>query len=183
MTLLIIADDEGLLHKLPFAPADVLVSCGDLPDDIVLKAAGRCGCRHILAVKGNHDGSAAFPDRIVDLHLRSQEIEGIRFGGFGGSWKYKPRGHHLYDQLEVHEALADFPAVDVFVAHNSPRLIHDREDGIHLGFEAFTNYVERARPRLLLHGHQHVNAESTLLFTRVVGTYGPRYVEVFPRAR
>jgi hypothetical protein len=32
----VIADDESLLHRLPDARAEVLVSCGDLPDDIIL---------------------------------------------------------------------------------------------------------------------------------------------------
>ena len=66
MTALVIADDEGLLHKLPPVHADVLISCGDLPDQTILLAAQRSRGRHILAVKGNHDSSAPFPPPIVD---------------------------------------------------------------------------------------------------------------------
>jgi uncharacterized protein len=178
MTILVIADDEAVLHRLPDAPAEVLVSCGDLPDGIILRAAERCRCRHVLAVKGNHDGSGAFPEWIVDLHLRTLTVRGITFGGFGGAWKYKPRGHHLFDQGEVETALATFPRVDVFVGHNSPRLIHERGDEVHTGFSAFHGYILRARPRWMLHGHQHVQTESTVGTTRVVGTYGHRYLVV-----
>ena len=58
-------------------------------------------------------------------------------GGFQDSWRYKPRGHYLYEQSEVEYLLTSFPPVDVFVAHNSPRYIHDRDDNVHFGFEAF----------------------------------------------
>ena len=40
--------------------------------------------------------------------------------------------------------MASFPPVDVFVAHNSPRHVHDRDDDVHFGFEAFVRYLERA---------------------------------------
>jgi Icc-related predicted phosphoesterase len=178
MTLLVIADDEELLQKLPDASADVLISCGDLPDQTILLAAQRCRCQHILAVKGNHDSSAGFPEPIVDLHMRMHTIRGITFGGFCGAWKYKPRGNYLFEQAEVDAELSAFPNVDVFVTHNSPRLIHDREDDVHIGFGAFNTYTARCYPRFLLHGHQHVNGESPLGSTRVIGTYGYRYLVV-----
>jgi uncharacterized protein len=178
MTLLVIADDEGLLNGLPEVHADVLVSCGDLPDQTIVRAAQRCHCHHTLAVKGNHDSSASFAAPIVDLHLRSQAIEGITFGGFCGAWKYKPRGNYLFEQPEVERALAKFPRVDVFVAHNSPRLIHDRDDEVHLGFTAFNSYIGRMRPRWFLHGHQHLNIETTAEGTCIIGTYGHRFVVI-----
>ena len=178
MTLLVIADDEALLHKLPDAQCDVLVSCGDLPDQTILRAAARGRCRHILAVKGNHDSSASFEAPIIDLHLCSHAIRGITFGGFCGAWKYKPKGNYLFEQTEVEAALAAFPRVDVFVSHNSPRMIHDRDDEVHIGFGAFNSYIARAHPRWLLHGHQHANTESTVGATRVTGTYGHKFVVI-----
>src|SRR4030095_1658821 len=147
MTLLVIADDEGLLNKLPDVKADVLISCGDLPDQIILRAAQRCRCSHILAVKGNHDSSAAFEAPIFDLHLCTRAIHDITFGGFCGAWKYKPKGNYLFEQQEVESTLSAFPRVDVFVAHNSPRMIHDRDDEVHTGFGAFNSYIARTHPR------------------------------------
>lgn len=178
MTLLVIADNEALLNNLPDAHADVLVSCGDLPDQTILCAAQRCRCRHILAVKGNHDSSASFETPIIDLHLGVHTIRRITFGGFCGAWKYKPKGNYLFEQSEVDKALTAFPHVDVFVAHNSPRMIHDRDDDVHIGFGAFNSYLTRTHPRWLLHGHQHVNTESTVGATRVVGTYGHRFMVI-----
>jgi Icc-related predicted phosphoesterase len=178
MTILVIADDESVLDTLPDARSDVLVSCGNLPDQTILRAAERCQCRHILAVKGNHDSSAACPAPIVDLHLQTFELQGISFGGFCGAVQYKPVGNHLFLQPEVEEALETFPPVQVFIAHNSPRLIHDRDDDVHVGFSAFNTYIDRAHPRWFFHGHQHSNTETIVGATRVVGTYGHRYIVV-----
>lgn len=178
MTVLVIADDETVLHKLPEGFADALVSCGDLPDEIILAAAQRVRCRHVLAVKGNHDSSASFRDPIVDLHLRKHAVRGVTFGGFCGAWKYKPKGNYLFEQHEVENGLAEFERVDVFVSHNSPRLVHDREDDGHIGFNAFNRYMSRAQPRWLLHGHQHLHTESTVGATKVIGTYGHRFFVV-----
>ena len=81
-------------------------------------------------------------------------------------------------QDEVELLLAAFPAVDVFVAHNSPRLIHERDEDVHVGFAALNSYLLRARPRFLLHGHQHVNAETKTEGTRVIGVYGHRFLVI-----
>lgn len=175
MNVLIIADDESVIKNLPESKVDLLISCGDLPDPIILQAAKGCSCQHILAVKGNHDSSGEFPAPIVNLHMKTFAFEGISFGGFCGSWKYKPRGNYLFEQPEVESMLAAFPKVDVFVAHNSPRQTHDREDEVHIGFVAFTSYIQRHSPRILFHGHQHVQAETRLGSTLVVGTYGYRF--------
>jgi uncharacterized protein len=176
MNVLIIADDDSAISQLPENQADLLISCGDLVDQSISRAAARCKCKHVLAVKGNHDSSAVFPSPIVDLHLRTFEFDGFRFGGFCGSWKYKPRGNYLFEQSEVEAALASFPKVDVFVAHNSPFQIHDQDDSVHSGFISFTNYIKKYQPQFFVHGHQHVSKETQAGLTRIIGTYGFRYL-------
>ena len=118
------------------------------------------------------------PPPITDLHFNVERHAELSFGGFNGSWKYKPRGHFLYEQSEVEQMLRSFPAVDVFVAHNSPRGIHDKEDEVHVGFRAFVDYIHRAKPRLFLHGHQHVDIETLIGETRVVGVYGSKRLQI-----
>ena len=172
MTFLVIADDDSFIKSQTGERADVLISCGDMLDQVIMQTAQAAQCSHIFAVKGNHDGAGSFPAPILNLHLRTENYGGLLFGGFQGSWKYKPRGHFLYDQGEVESLLAAFPPVDVFVAHNSPRHVHDREDEVHLGFEAFAGYIRRVRPRLFFHGHQHINQETRIGETRVIGVYG-----------
>jgi uncharacterized protein len=178
MKMLVIADDDTIEQRIQCSAHDVLVSCGDMPDAIITRISEVIRPSHILAVKGNHDSSGSFALPIVDLHLKQYLIDGVRFGGFQGSWRYKPCGNYLFEQDEVDRLLVGFPPVDVFVAHNSPRHIHDRDDEVHFGFDAFTAYINRARPRLFIHGHQHINQETQVGHTKVVGIYGFRSLEI-----
>ena len=183
MTALIIADDDSVDFQVGAKKADVLISCGDVADHVILKAAATSGCRQILAVKGNHDGSGSFPPPIVDLHVAVRNFGGLQFGGFNGSWKYKPRGNYLYEQSEVEILLRDLPAADIFVAHNSPRLVHERDEDVHVGFAAFNTYIKRAKPLLFIPGHQHVNQETMLGTTRVIGVFGQRLIVLPERSQ
>ena len=178
MRLLILADMDDFHWTHGGGQAEAVVACGDVADPVILEAAQAYGCATILAVKGNHDRPAGFTGPIADLHLRVVECGGLRFAGLNGSWRYKPRGHFLYEQEEVGHLLRAFPAVDVFVSHNSPRGIHDREDDVHIGFDGLTAYIARAAPRLLVHGHQHVNRETQAGQTRVVAIYGHRLIDI-----
>jgi uncharacterized protein len=170
MNLLGLADDDGVRHDLTAQPVDLVLSLGDVADLVILEAVKQPQCRCIFAVKGNHDGGGPFPPPIINLHLVVQILDGVPFGGFNGSWRYKPRGHYLYEQEEAERLLAGFPAVDVFGAHNSPRNVHERDTEVHVGFEAFSRYIDRAQPRLFIHGHQHVNQDTLIGRTQVMGS-------------
>lgn len=178
MKILVLADIDDLHFHGEGGQADVLLACGDVYDQVILEAAEAYGCGFVGAVRGNHDPASEFTPPITDLHLRVVEFGGLRFGGLNGSWRYKPRGHFLYSQEEVRGYLDDFPAVDVFVSHNSPRLVHDRDDDVHYGFEGLRSYIERAKPRAVIHGHQHVNEETMIGDARVIGVFGNQLVEV-----
>lgn len=178
MNILVIADDDSLIAKLDCGPVDVLISCGDLYDAAIQRAVAHYRPRKIFAVRGNHDVDQPFPDGIVDLHLARKSFEGVRFGGFAGSWKYKPRGHHLFEQAEVSGIMRGFPEVDVFVAHNSPRGIHERDGDVHQGFDGFVSYLDRARPRVFIHGHQHVDVTTVRGETTIVGVYGETLIRL-----
>ena len=176
--LLVIADSDDIQESQDIPEADILISCGDIADQTILSIAGMSKCSRIFAVKGNHDSGSVFTPPILDLHLTARNYGGISFGGFQGSWKYKPRGNYLYEQEEAEKLLASFPRVDVFVAHNSPRGVHDKEDEIHTGFEAFTGYIRRVRPKIFLHGHQHSEEETIIDGTRVIAVYGMKLLEL-----
>jgi Icc-related predicted phosphoesterase len=181
MRLLVLADMDDFHWRHGSGHADVLISCGDMFDSAILEAAEAYGCALILAVKGNHDSPTAFHEPILDVHLKVREYGGLAFGGFNGSWRYKPRGHFLYDQSEAAALIAKLPAVDVLVSHNSPKGIHDRDDGVHLGFDGLNAYIARAEPRLVIHGHQHIDRETQVGNTRVIGIYGHRILDVDPK--
>lgn len=178
MTILAIADEESMIGAIDCGPVDVLISCGDLYDAAIRRAMAHYKPRHTLAVRGNHDPDYPFGDGIIDLHLKTHMIDGVAFGGFKGSWRYKPKGHHLFDQFEVSSLMRAFPPVDVFVAHNSPAGIHERDCETHQGFEAFLTYIDRAAPSLLLHGHQHKESQSIRANTQIIGVFGERLIRV-----
>jgi len=174
---LVIADEEKLNfdHELR---ADLLISCGDLSETFIHRIAEMTLARHIVAVKGNHDSTDEFKSPIKDLHLTLHTISGVTFGGFSGCWRYKPKGNYLFDQEEVETLMSKFPPVDVFIAHNSPRQVHQWDDTVHMGFDAFNTYIRRTRPSVFIHGHQHVNAETLLRGTRIIGVFGQRWINL-----
>ena len=49
---------------------------------------------------------------------------------------------------------------------------------VHQGFAALADYIRRHSPKLLIHGHQHVNRESVVGATRVVGVFRSGVIEV-----
>ncbi|QJE95508.1 metallophosphoesterase family protein [Luteolibacter luteus] len=173
-----IADDDGLVGNLESDPVDLLISLGDLWDASIDKAVASYKPRRTFAVRGNHDTDAPFARHITSLHYTVEHFSGLSFGGFNGSWRYKPRGHHLFEQHEVSRMLRSFPRVDVFVAHNSPRGIHERDGEVHQGFDGFLDYLEKQKPRYFLHGHQHLNQISQIGETQVIGVFGEALIQL-----
>lgn len=176
LRIVVIADDDSRVGKWDGREADLLLSCGDLHDLTIERVFRSYRCRRAFAVRGNHDSDGPFPVGVDDLHMTVREFAGLRFGGFRGCWRYKPRGHHLWEQDEVSTLLRSFPAVEVFVAHNSPRGVHECDGDVHQGFEAFLEYIERARPRYLIHGHQHLDRETRYGDTAILGIFGERWL-------
>ena len=173
LNIITIADDDFLVgHIEPDADVDILISLGDLYDVTLQKAIDLYAPEHVIAVRGNHCVDQLFPAPTIDLHLQTIEQFGLTFGGFAGSWQYKKVGNHMYTQNEAHQLLQNFPAVDVFIAHNSPRGIHERDTGIHQGFDAFIEYIDRAQPAYFLHGHQHCREVSYRGNICIMGVYG-----------
>ena len=48
-------------------------------------------------------------------------------------------------------------ALDILITHAPPRGMGDGEDLCHKGFECFLSFMERFKPRYLLHGHVHLD--------------------------
>jgi hypothetical protein len=88
MTILVIADDDGVADAVPGRGYDVLVACGDLHDQTILKVARKVGCSRILAVKGNHDDATPYDPRITDLHRKT--VETRRTASIRGSPRLRP---------------------------------------------------------------------------------------------
>ena len=73
--------------------------------------------------------------------------------------------------------------LDILITHAPPEGIHDRTDRCHQGFRAFVTFMQRFRPRYLIHGHVHVYSpndpvETVYQDTTVLNTYGYRMLEI-----
>lgn len=172
MKAIAIADDDSLVGHLEGGSVDLLLCLGDLWNASLEKAYVRYAPKRAFGVRGNHDADAPFPHYITSLHHTIEVYGGLKFGGFNGCWRYKQRGHHLYEQEEVSRMLRHFPKVDVFVAHNSPRGIHERDGDIHQGFDGFMSYIKNSQPRYFLHGHQHLRSTTRIGETEIIGVFG-----------
>lgn len=66
--------------------------------------------------------------------------------------------------------------LDILITHAPPRGMGDGEDLCHRGFECFVSFMDRFRPRYLLHGHVHLddlNAPRVIEYkdTKVINIY------------
>jgi uncharacterized protein len=108
-----------------------------------------------LGVRGNHDAADALDALgVEDLHLRSAELGGLSFSGFGGAPRYSREGGNEWTEEEAERMLERLPAADVLLTHAPPKDVNDEpDDHVHRGSPALRAWVERERPRWLLHGH------------------------------
>lgn len=68
--------------------------------------------------------------------------------------------------------------VGIFFSHTSPKGIHDQENEVHFGCDDFNTCIARAKPAILVHGHQHVDSEATVDQTSVIGVYGRKKINL-----
>lgn len=110
-----------------------------------------------LGVRGNHDGESLLADLgVEELQLRSVELGGLSFCGFGGSPRYSLRGGNEWTEEEAEQLLSVLPRADVLLTHSPPAGVNDEpSDRAHRGSPALRDWVERHRPAWLLHGHTH----------------------------
>ena len=115
-----------------------------------------------LAVRSKW-GDPPGPLGCTPLDGRVEQRAGLRFGGLGGSIRYRPEPPHMYTQQQMRRralrlkwrAKVRQRGLDVLVTHSPPAGLGDGADDAHRGFEAFHGLVEALQPRLLLHGHVH----------------------------
>ena len=122
------------------------------------RGSSRSGCRiPRIGVHGNHDPSDLLQElEVEDLHGRRTSLGTVSVAGFEGCVRYGRGGPHQYTQRQAAKLARKLPAADVLIAHCPPAGINDDpEDPAHVGFEGLRDWVDRHRPRHVLHGHVH----------------------------
>lgn len=188
---------------------DLILACGDLPYyylDYIVSLLDR----PLYYVHGNHDKavmqlpepgsapSAASLGWAVNLHQRSVQFQGLLLAGLEGCRTYNPGAPYQYSEAQVSAQMHSLGLrllanrmrhgryLDILVTHAPPRGIHDGEDLPHRGFEGYLALLRRYRPRLMIHGHQHIYnrneaTETDFEGTRIINTFGYRVLELAQR--
>ena len=114
--------------------------------------------------------------------------------GLGGSMRYN-KGDNQYSELGMFMRIVRMiPALlwnkifygrylDILLTHASPRGIHDREDPCHIGFKSFLWFMDKFKPKYLLHGHIHLYSLNERRVTQykettVINTYDHYVIEI-----
>ena len=170
MKVLVVADEESRYYYDCYQPGrldgiDLIISCGDLSRSYLefLVTLGNCP---LLYVRGNHDDSFADhpPEGCLCIEDNVFLYRGIRFAGLGGSYRYQPDGINMYTEEQMARRIRKLwwkirknKGVDVLVTHAPAFGKGDLDTLPHRGFRCFLKFMEKYRPRYMLHGHVHRN--------------------------
>ena len=169
MKILAISDEECPALWDYYTPGrlddyDLILSCGDLNAKYLSFLVTMAKCP-VLYVHGNHDVNynQVPPEGCdcIDGHI--VEYNGIRILGLGGCRRYHP-GPHQYSDSEMRRRilrlswqLKRLGGVDIVVTHAPPAGLGDDEDPAHWGFDALVSFLDKYRPKFLVHGHVHTS--------------------------
>ncbi len=174
--------DAGIQAR--FADVDLVLACGDLPHYYLEYVVTMLNVP-LYYVMGNHgidfkycssDGGKEGPGGCIDIDERAVCHGGLLIAGLEGSMRYKP-GPYQYSNGEMsrkalrlgtrllRQRLFRRRRLDVLITHAPPLGIHDGKDVCHTGFRAFLTFMDRHRPRYLIHGHSHVHSQLQITTT------------------
>ena len=207
MRILSVSDKvEDLIHSpmLPerFGDVDLVLACGDLDYDYLEFIVTLLG-KPLYYVLGNHaqkvvlceDGSCRTePGGCINIHRRIVNHNGVLIAGLEGSLRYRD-GDHQYTQAQMYGLIATMAprlawnrwrhgrAVDILITHAPPWGIHDAPDLCHQGFRAYLRFMDKYKPRYLIHGHQHLYRQDALRVTQhgattVINTFGHQVIDL-----
>ncbi|MBW4435523.1 MAG: metallophosphoesterase family protein [Pleurocapsa minor GSE-CHR-MK-17-07R] len=157
---------ENAAHmRRRYSDVELVVSCGDMPSGY-LEFITSVLSVPLFYVCGNHDiHYEERPPGGINLHRRILEYKGLTFVGLEGSMRYnkEPLQYSDRDMASMVWKFG-FPlwfrrmrgiGVDVFVTHSPAKGIHDLPDLTHTGFKSFLKFMDRHKPRYMVHGHVH----------------------------
>jgi Icc-related predicted phosphoesterase len=189
---------ENAAHmRRRYSDIELVVSCGDMPSGY-LEFITSVLSVPLFYVCGNHDiHYTERPPGGENLHRRIVEYKGLTFVGLEGSMMYNKEPLQYTDgQMAAMVRRLGFAlafrrmrglGVDVFVTHSPPKGIHDLSDLPHTGFKSFLTFMERHKPRYMVHGHVHtydnrVETVTQYQDTCIMNVYPFKVLEIEPAA-
>jgi len=169
MKVLVVADEESKyiwdhFDRNKFSNVDMMVSCGDLKQEYLSFLVTMINAP-LFYVRGNHDTSYLTkpPEGCTCIDDTVISYRGIRIAGLGGSYRYSP-GDFQYTESQMKWRIFKLgpkiwmkKGVDILVTHAPAYKLGDGEDLCHRGFQCFLAFMDKYKPKFLLHGHQHLN--------------------------
>lgn len=116
-----------------------------------------------------------------------EKKSGLIIVGMGGSINYN-HGENQYTDWQMYWKLFRLIPrlifnrifygryLDIFLTHSPPRGYNDREDPCHRGFKAFLWFLDKFKPKYMIHGHIHLydrNEPREIIYknTRIINVF------------
>jgi len=180
MKILHYSDQKDDRLRELFIQADAMFVTGDLSifhfngiEDII-------SSKPSFGVYGNHC-SIGYLEKlgIKNVHLKVNEWNGLKIGGFEGCLRYKSGGGPQFSEEEAKDSLTEFGAVDILLLHAAPfQMLDTPGDIVHTGSKEVRSYIERARPKYIFCGHESPSMEKDFDGTKIFRTHGARIIEI-----
>ncbi|MDG0791434.1 metallophosphoesterase [Cohnella ginsengisoli] len=195
MKVLVVSDEESKylwdhFDVKKFKDIELVISCGDLKAEYLSFLVSVIHAP-LFYIHGNHDADYKVnpPEGCQCIEDKIVSYKGFRFMGLGGSHRYSP-GEHQYSERQMNWRIAKLKprlwlskSIDVLVTHAPAYRLGDGDDICHKGFLCFRDFMDEHEPKLLLHGHQHLNYGRNERIhqyknTKVINAFGYYVVEI-----
>ena len=170
--------------KERFKDVDVVLSAGDLPMeyiDFVVSTLNKpayfiFGNHNLAELKYYHfskqegrpdDSSMHHYHGAVYTGFKTVKSGNLLIAGVSGSIRYNDGQCQYTEQEMMLELIKLIPSLllnkirygrflDVFLTHAPPKDIHDKPDPCHRGFKCYRWFMDKFKPKYLVHGHIHL---------------------------
>lgn len=186
MKILAISDTESTLirehfnHEM-FKDVDLILAAGDLKADY-LSYVVTCLNVPLLYVHGNHDARLVNdpPEGCICIDDKVLTFGGLKIAGIGGCMSYN-EGPFQFTEAQMRRRLIKNTlkyrkGIDILLTHSPAYKLGDGQDRAHIGFKCFVDLLDKHAPKLMVHGHQHLNygnptRERQYKQTRIINAY------------
>lgn len=183
---------SGFPQGLP--PLDLVLSAGDIPGYFLEFLASTLTVP-VVYVPGNHndeyinEGSGRhLPQGVINADGRVVSEAGLKIAGWGGVPRYRD-GENQYTPAQARWGLGKLAwrargGVDIFLTHAPPTGPHAGSDYAHRGCEFINGFIQKRRPKLVVHGHIHEYEGKKVSYTdeasgaQVLNAYGYHILEL-----
>lgn len=158
---------------------NICVVLGDIPQD-ALRLIKQYNKKPIFGIVGNHDDWKALERvGIQDINGKVIDACGIRFGGVGGSSRYKNGDYAMLSQEQSIDLTDKMPPCDILLSHDSMygAFTKDENDRAHIGLKGISNYIWKNHISVNVCGHHHENTVKTIDNCKIICVYGCSVIE------